>query len=513
MTLHPERAVLCRAWAAALLILACHCCVALAQSGAEIPNAREATEQKVEQLTKAVFQVQEQMEANQKLLLELQRQLAALQQQMAVEKSANPAANGTTAQPAVGNSSDTSASPATSLSLDEMKEKQAIDESQIATHELTKVESRSKYPLTVSGLILFNAFVNTRQVDISAAPAYAVTGSGDTGFSLRQTVLGLDARGPRLMGAASHADVRVDFFGNAANSSYTAGALRLRTAHATLQWPNTEAFVELDRSILEPNAPTSLLAVGQPELAWTGNLWTWSPQVGLSHQFGQSDSTRIQVQAALIDALDPQLPGATSGTSSVTLSERSRWPGIEGRIALLKNVTGTGPVIGIGGYFSPHRTSDGFDFNAWAGTADLRLPLSRRFEATANAYRGQALGGLGGGGYVDYVLRYVGYKETARALDDVGGWAQLKARAGQRMEVNTGYGIDNPFAREIRPTVPPINFYYPGLAKNRSYFWNAIYSPSSYLQFSLEYRRIWTNYAVGDTYSSNVIGLGAGYSF
>jgi hypothetical protein len=32
----------------------------------------------------------------------------------------------------------------------------------------------------------------------------------------------------------------------------------------------------------------------------------------------------------------------------------------------------------------------------------LRLPLSKYFELTANAYRGQALAGLGGGGYVNY---------------------------------------------------------------------------------------------------------------
>ncbi len=498
--------------AASLLLLACQCSISRAQSNTEQSSAPETTEQKVERLTTAVSLVQAQMEANQKLLLELQKQLTALQQQMAAQKTSSPAVAaptppGTT-PPLVANA------PSASPALDEMKERQAIDESQIATHELTKVETQSKYPLTVSGLILFNGFVNTHQVDIPGAPAYAVPGSGSTGFSPRQTVLGLDARGPHLFGATSHADVRIDFFANGSQSGYTAGGvLRLRTAHAGLKWKNTEAFFELDRPIVEPNAPTSLLAVGQPELAWAGNLWAWNPQVGISHQFELSQSMRFQTQVALIDASDPHLPQSTSTTSNVTAAESSRWPGTEGRIAFLDGTTNAGPEVGIGGYFSPHHSTDGADFNAWAVTMDVRLPIKKYFEATANAYRGQALGGLGGGGYVDYLDRYIGSVEMARALDDVGGWTQLKGRAGQKMEFNAGYGIDNPFAKEVHSSVLPFSTYYPGIAKNRSFFANTIYSPSTYLQFSLEYRRLWTNYAAGSTYFSDVIGIGAGYKF
>jgi hypothetical protein len=40
-----------------------------------------------------------------------------------------------------------------------------------------------------------------------------------------------------------------------------------------------------------------------------------------------------------------------------------------------------------------------------------------------------------------------------------------------------------------------------------------IYSPSAYLLFSLEYRRLWTNYSTGPTNFSDVIGIGAGYRF
>jgi len=499
------------ACATVILLLCCLIAQACAQ---EVPGqaaATETTEQKIDRLTAAVAQAQTQMDSYQKELLELRQQIIALRQQMAAENAATPTAT----PPATANAGSAEAASGSSATLEEIRERQEIEQAQIATHDLSKVETRSKYPLTVSGLILFNGFVNTRGVDIPSSPAYGIQGPGSTGLSLRQTVLGLDARGPHLLGATSHADLRVDFFADAAGSNYAAsGLLRLRTAHAALNWRNTEAFVELDRSILEPNEPTSLVAVAQPELAWAGNLWTWNPQVGVSRHFDLNDASRIKVQAALIDTFDPQPPGSTSAASPVTQAERSRWPGTEARIAFQHGENGIGPELGVGGYFSPHRTSYGNDFDSWAGTVDLRLPLTRHFKFTANAYRGQGLAGLGAGGYINYYLYYEGANVTVRSLDDVGGWAQLKARLGQRAEMNAGYGTDNPFAKEIdSAALPSDGSSYAGLARNRSFFSNAIFSPSAYLIFSLEYRRLWTNYNSGPTNFSDVIGIGAGYKF
>jgi uncharacterized coiled-coil protein SlyX len=496
---------------AAILLLCSPRPLLRAQSvSAQIP-AQEKTEQRVEHLTAAMAHVQAQMDAYQAQLMELRQELGELKQQMAEEKSASSRPT----QAADAKVGSAEAVPSNEATLEEIRERQTIEESQIQTHDVTKVETESKYPLKVSGLVLFNAFVNTRQVDVSAAPSYALQGPGSTGLSLRQTVLGLDARGPHLLGAASHADVRADFFASGTVSNYAAGGvLRLRTAHAALDWQNTEAFVELDRSILEPNEPSSLVAIAQPELAWAGNLWAWNPQIGVTHQFALSDSTRIKVQAALIDSSDPPQPGSNSTGPAVTDTERSRWPGTEARIAFQNRKSGIGPEFGAGGYFSPHRNIDGDKFDAWAGTLDARLPLSRYIELTANAYRGQALAGLGAGGYVNFYYSYYGSNEYVHALDDVGGWAQMKARPGQRVEMNAGYGTDNPFAKEIQQAAAAQDgSYYTGLARNRSFYSNAIFSPSAYLLFSLEYRRLWTDLSTGPTNFSDVIGIGAGYKF
>jgi hypothetical protein len=491
---------------AVFLILACQGSFLPAQDPPVEAAAGDTKEQQVERLTAAVAQAQVQIEAQRQQLIELQQQLGVLRLQMAEEKTAAPSASAASAASAA-------VSPDAKASLDEIRERQAIDESQIATHDVTKVETQSKYPLSVTGLLLFNAFVNTRQVDVSAAPSYALAGPGSTGLSLRQTVLGLDARGPLLFGATSHGDLRVDFFANGAQSAYAAGILRLRTLHAGLNWRNTDAFAELDRSILEPYAPSSLVAIAQPELAWAGNLWSWNPQVGVSHQFALTDSSRLKAQTALIDTSDPQMTSIASVASTVTQTERSRWPGTEARIAFLHGDNAAGPEIGAGGYFSPHRTPDGDRFDAWAGTMDVRIPFTRHFEMIGNAYRGASLAGLGAGGNVNYFYQYTYWGQEVRALDDVGGWAQFKARAGERVDFNTGWGADNPFADEVRAAYQTLGNSYQELARNRSFFSNVIYSPSAYLLFSLEYKRLWTNYATGPAHLSDAIGIGAGYKF
>jgi len=471
--------------------------ISLAQQSAPT----ETPQQELQRLKQAVDQAQTQVDASQQQLLELKKSLALLEQRLAAGNQA-PAPAETATTPAI---QPTSTTPST-----ETQERQAMQESQIATLNQIKVESESKYPVKISGLILLNGFVNTSQVDNASAPTIAVAGGGSTGASLRQTVLGIDARGPTLAGATSHANIRVDFFGTALDSSYQLGGLlRLRTAHATLNWKDTEVFAEMDRPILSPNQPTSLTAIAQPALAWSGNLWMWSPQVGVSHTMDFIGSSRVAVEGALIDVPDsPAMSSTIAGT--VSQGERSRWPGAELHIGLLGKKDGHGASVGIGGYFSPHKIQGGRGYNAWAGTLDMDLPLPRGFDFSGSFYRGQALGGLGGGAYKDFV--YGTNLNFAKPLDDVGGWAQLKKRATERWEFNGAFGIDNGFAKELRRYVLPTTAYQ-NQARNQTFTANTIYSPSTYLQFSFEFRHITTAPITGATANTNIIGVAAGYKF
>ena len=474
-----------------------------AQQATPLQTPQETPQQQLQQLTQAVAQAQAQVDASQQQLLELKKSLAALEQRLANENPANPAP-----------SPQLAASPTQPAPDDDLHERQNMQASQIATLNQIKVESESKYPVKISGMILLNGFVNTSAVDQAPAPNIAVAGSGSTGASLRQTVLGIDARGPSLAGATSHADLRVDFFGNGTQTTYAdaGGILRLRTAHATLDWSHTQAFVELDRPIISPNSPTSLTAVAEPALAWSGNLWTWAPQLGISHNLDLGASSGLELKAALIDVPDPP-PLQTVTTPTVSQSEASRWPGAELHLELLGKKDGSGLSFGAGGYFSPHQPPGGGGYNAWAGTLDMRAPLPMGFELSGSFYRGLALGGLGGGGFKDYLSATYNGELYTRPLDDVGGWAQLKKTAGTRLEFNAALGLDNAFSGELRQYAYTSPIAYQSLARNRTFFANSIYSPSRYLMFSLEYRHLTSIPVAGPAADSNIIGVAAGYRF
>ncbi len=456
------------------------------------------------------------MHASERRLQELQQELLELRSEMA----GNPETPSGSTHEAV-NHAGPPGSGASSSSRDEgrpAEEQTSMQASQIATLDQSKVESASKYPVRVTGTVLLNGFANSGGVDQPAAPTSAMGGRGSTGLALTQTVLGLDADGPRLWGSGSRADVRVDFFGASGTQTYTgsAGLLRLRTAHAALEWKQTKLFFALDRPIINPNTPESLVAVAQPELAWSGNLWSWNPQLGVVRTIGTG--TRLRFEAALIDPGNP--PEPVPGNATVTLAESSRYPGTEARIAVLGNSEERSVQVGIGGYFSPHYLASayygkpGFSFDAWAATLDYKFPLGHGVVLTGLAYRGQSLGGLGGGGYADYVYRTGPTGFDARGLEAVGGWTQLHQTVTQRISWNAGFGMDNAFSDEVRAYAgSATSSPYSSIARNRTVFANVIYNPTASLLFSLEYRNLYTAPVMLPLRISNITGIGAAYRF
>jgi hypothetical protein len=501
----------CKQAAASLMACAALLLVSGAGAQARSNGANELSLQdRISSLTDAMSRVQAQLEQSQRELTELRQQLVSLQASAGVPN--NPVEPSTSEPDGV---SDLAAAVA------EIRETQAMQETQIATLDQSKVESASKYPVKLSGMVLFNGFINTRRVDAAATPSVALSGSGSTGLSARQTIAGLDIDGPHVLGARTHADVRLDLSAGASGSgysgSYALGLVRLRTAHLDLNWSSTHAYFALDRPLISPDTPSSLTAVAVPALAWSGNLWAWNPQAGVSYDVLTSRRGQLRTQAALIDTADPPPLFATTNSGSYTppsTAELSRWPGIESRIAFESPDEESGVRFGASGFFAPHRTTNSFfTFNSWAGAVDFRVPASCFMQFSGSTYWGSALGGLGGGAYKDYVASNIDGEHYYRALDDRGGWVQWKQKASERLEFNEAFGIDDVPAGQLRPyaIATPVNIY--NLARNRTFTGNVIFSPSAYLLFSLEYRRIMSSYVTAPTTFSDVIGIAAGYKF
>ena len=237
------------------------------------------------------------------------------------------------------------------------------------------------------------------------------------------------------------------------------------------------------------------------------------PQLGVSSHFGQRRV--LVVESAWLsppDAPYPAPPYLSTRSEPATLAEASRIPSGEARIAYETGDRLRGLRVGIGGYVSPHKLPGVGSFNSWAATLDFRAPLGRRVHFTASLYRGAGLGGLGAGGYKDWVSHPEGSQTYLRAPEDVGGWAQVATHLNRTLDWNNAFGMDNVFAGQLRPyTVSGAG--YGGIARNRTVTSNFIWSPRPYLPFSFEYRRLYTAPVIGQLWNTNIFAFGAGYRF
>ena len=98
-------------------------------------------------------------------------------------------------------------------------------------------------------------------------------------------------------------------------------------------------------------------------------------------------------------------------------------------------------------------------------------------------------------------------------LDSMGGWVQLKFKPGAKFEVNGAFGLDNPFADELRRFPQTPTFYGTLLSRNLSPSVNFIYQARSDVLFSVEYRRLQTSVLNGNSYEANHTTLSVGYVF
>ena len=388
----------------------------------------------------------------------------------------------------------------------------------------TKVESGSKYRLRLSGMVLLNLFGNRGAVNTADLADWvdgpdALGRSNSTGLSLRQSQIGLEVFGPEIVGARTHGDLQVDFAGGFPRvpNGITAGLMRLRTGTMHLDWAHTSVVAGQDAPFFSALSPTSFATVAEPAFAYAGNLWTWTPQIRVEHRLTLTENSTMTFQGGILDGLTGE-PPLYSYVRTPQAGEFSRQPAYAGRIAWSHSLFGQPLTIGAGAYSSRQNWGFGRDVNAWASTVDWTVPLGKSVQLSGEFYRGQALGGLGGGLYQSAVFsgNPTNPATHVRGLDAVGGWGQLKVRASSRIEFNAAAGQDNPYASQIRAY--PYSAYGLGgqgttIVRNQSELFNVIYRPRSDLLLSAEYRHISTYEVDNSRYTADHVNLVMGILF
>jgi len=479
--------------------------------------------QAVQQLQKEVARLQESVEA---LRSESERYRAEAQEMerrlQAMSDPRNLTPESTHESQASSTPNANQQQPSTSSRLAKLEDEYGLLTGKVDDQYQTKVESGSRYRVRLSGLVMLNMFTNRGAADSIDAPQLAVPSSvayvrGSFAGTLRQSQMGVEVFGPQWAGARVNGDLRFDFAGGFPDTEngVTLGLMRLRTGNVRLEWSHTSLSAGQDAPMFSPISPTSVISLASPEFAYAGNLWTWVPQVQVQHWIDLGRAQRLTIAAGVLDPLTGETP-RTESYRIPQAGEAGRQPGYSARIGWSSFKDEDRPLsFSAGGYFS--RQDWGFNrkIDGWAMTADWQLPLVHRLALKGELYRGRGLGGFGGGSGQSILSSDTLQNGLAivRGLNTEGGWAQASFQATPTLQFNGGYGLDNPFSREIRGFSSAQTLLYSGLGRNSAAMTNFIYRPRSDLLFSVEYRHISSARLTNTRASVDNIGMGIGLLF
>ncbi len=361
------------------------------------------------------------------------------------------------------------------------------------------VTADSKFPVSIYGTILMNAFYNTAATNISDIPLFTLKQGADAlgndknfGMTARQTRFGLRYHGTDLAGGRLTGQLEFDLlggkppFGNGVNMDL----VRLRLAFGRLDWSHVSFEAGQDWSLFAPLNPTSFAEFAIPSMSASGNPWIRMPQIRAEFHGGRSHGFRYLAQLA---AVDPNMGDYNTSVFSETrppgAGERGRSPGIESRLALTGSHDDRDFTLGFSSHWAHGKNSGEsggrtlqVPFDSWGTAIDYSLPFARIFNLTGELYTGRALGifsvtsgeALGAPGRIGDL-----------GVHSTGGWTQAQINFTPKWQLNLVYGIDDPRVRDL----PAGN-----RSRNQSYMGNVMYKYNPHFTIAWEYRRLLTDF-------------------
>jgi hypothetical protein len=306
---------------------------------------------------------------------------------------------------------------------------------------------------SLHGLILINAFHTTDNVNNSDVPQFAVAPSdaspegSASSATARQSRLTAFALVPEFAGGVLEGELDVDFFGGQQPSTggRTFPLLRLRRAVAELTWSQVALLVGQESPPIAAVSPSSIASIGFPDFAAAGNLWLWIPQIRLAADLpSKGAGPRFGAEIA---ALAPT-SGEAQGTflTQPDIAERSGRPFLQGRLRARWGRAEQMGEASLGGHYGWILDAAGERVPSKALALSIWTPLGPRLDFRAEAFTGQALAGLGGGGIGQNMVR------DGVPVRSAGGWAQLNLRPTPQWEIGGGGGVDDPDDEDLGET-------------------------------------------------------------
>jgi hypothetical protein len=358
-----------------------------------------------------------------------------------------------------------------------------------------EVTSQSKFPVTLYGTILWNAFSNTAASNNIDIPLFASPNAPvpvqNFGMTARQTRLGLRYQGAIIKGAKLSGDVEMDFFGGKAAlaNGVNMDMLRLRLAFGRLDWKNVSLEAGQDWVIFAPLNPTSFAEYAIPSLSGSGNLWIRTPQIRTEWRHDLGHERRFLWQLAALDPNVGDYPVAFATLRQPQAGELGRGPAVESRVAFDTSLRGGKAEVGLSGHWNPAKNVATVgtrilerDFQVWGVALDYNLPLVKWFALSGEVFGGRGLGIFTGDVGQPYLAPGT---PGEHGIGSRGGWMQAQINWAEKWQTNAAYGIDAP---ELQ------NLITGSREKNQTYMVNLMYKLSPNVTFAWEWRRFLTNY-------------------
>ncbi len=328
--------------------------------------------------------------------------------------------------------------------------------------ERAEADAGKHTPVTLYGTLLFNAGFDSAGVNLEDAPSIvAKPGSSSIARTQsffetpRQTRVGLRLNPTPVAGAELTGDFEIDAYSTDApfTNGANMGLFRLRLAYGRLDWHNVALEIGQDWSIFAPLNPASLAMYAVAEFNGSGNPWIRLPQIRLEAKKTLNPANRLLYQIAASDPNDGDYPATFVGTRPAGAGELGRMPAIESRVAWTVSAKDRDFTLGFSGRYGRGRNIGTTGtatvvqpVDSWGAAIDYSLPFTNVFNLTGEAYIGRALGiyNVAAGEDIGPVGTPGGHGVLSR-----GGWIQPQFNLNKQWQLNVGYGIDNPSARDV----------------------------------------------------------------
>src|SRR5579872_1015726 len=428
------------------------------------------------------------------------RNLTAEVRSLRSELAASHATAAGAPQPELPNAQPAQTPPAQAptASTPPLEERVAVTEQRVNEQAQTKVEASQRLPITMTGMVLFNAYLNGRASGGQQDPTTAAISDNISagGASLRQSVLGFTFQGPKIWGGGQvNGSLYLDLF--AGSDSSLNHLVRLRVATIEADWKNTTILVGQDKPIISPREPNSLAQVGVSPLTGAGNLWLWAPQARIEQRFSFGDQAGLRAQLGVYETSEPY---NSSVTPEYTNSLAPARPGFEGRFELWRKF-GEGARIEIApGFHTSSTHVAGVSVPSHLFTLDWMIQPFSKFQFSGMVFHGENDAGVGG-------LRQgftIFGDDTVVAVGATGGWSQFSYLATKRLSFSLYGGEESDRGSDLLTGE---------IRRNLTYAGNAIYRLGSNVLLGFEASQVRTNYFLTDHRLNNHYDVAVAYLF